>query len=176
MSKKIEYKNKGIIHVSFKEYLLKDRTIIGLFQGSRGENPDLDFIVKQKEPGKKVRIPTHTHWVVDLIIKMEYDKNSVRDFINFFINKYDKIEPFISVQQRNNYKRRFVSKSISYLENVKDKGQYSPEYLATIIELFIKCEKQTTNAFMFKKLLELISKYCFGQIDFYRLIGHSKRV
>ncbi len=45
-----------------------------------------------------------------------------------------------------------------------------------MLELFIKCEKQTEGAFMFKKLLELVMEYCDGKKDFYQIVSHSKRV
>jgi hypothetical protein len=42
--------------------------------------------------------------------------------------------------------------------------------------LFSKCEKQTTDAFMFRGLLTLIKEYCEGTKDFYQIVGYSKRV
>jgi hypothetical protein len=55
-------------------------------------------------------------------------------------------------------------------------GYYSVETLTAFIELFTKCEKQTTDAFMFKTLLELVKDYCDGKKDFYQVVGYSKRV
>ena len=49
------------------QFQLKDGTTVAMFQGFRGENPDLDFIVKYKEINKRVRTPSHTHWIVDLV-------------------------------------------------------------------------------------------------------------
>ena len=62
---------------SFKEFQLADGTIIGVFQGSRGSHPDLDIVVKYKDKYTKsgVRTPKHIHWVIDLLIKKEHDKN-----------------------------------------------------------------------------------------------------
>jgi len=48
--------------------------------------------------------------------------------------------------------------------------------LTAFIELFIRCEKQTTGAFMFRTLLELVKDYCDGKKDFYQVVGYSKRV
>jgi hypothetical protein len=45
-----------------------------------------------------------------------------------------------------------------------------------LIELFIKCEKQTKDAFMFKNLLTLVKDYCEGKKDFYQIVSYSKRV
>ena len=54
--------------------------------------------------------------------------------------------------------------------------EFSVEFLSGIIELFIKCEKQTDNAYMFKNMLKLMMEYCENQKDYYQIISHSKRV
>jgi hypothetical protein len=55
-------------------------------------------------------------------------------------------------------------------------GYYSIETLTAFIELFSLCEKQTTGAFMFRSLLNLVKEYCEGTKDFYQIVGYSKRV
>jgi hypothetical protein len=50
------------------------------------------------------------------------------------------------------------------------------EFLSALIELFIKCEKQTPGAFMFKNLLQLVRDFCNDKKDFYQLVSYSKRV
>ena len=74
-----------------------------MFQGFRGSYPELDFIVKYKEPTKKLRTPSHTHWIVDLLVKAEFDKEMVRDFVQKYLDLYDIMEPFESVEERDNY-------------------------------------------------------------------------
>ncbi len=54
---------------SLNQVKLSDGTIVAIFQGFRGENPDLDFIVKYKDPNQRLRTPTHNRWIVDLVIK-----------------------------------------------------------------------------------------------------------
>ena len=47
---KLQYKIKNGPRVeSLVEYRLSDDTVVAMFQGFRGENPGLDFIVKYKE-------------------------------------------------------------------------------------------------------------------------------
>jgi len=55
-------------------------------------------------------------------------------------------------------------------------GYYNMDTLTTFIELFTRCEKQTSGAFMFKTLLQLVLDYCDDKKDFYQIVGHSKRV
>ena len=78
---RLQYKIKNGPRVeSINEFTLNDNTIVAMFQGFRGSYPELDFIVKYKEPTKKLRTPSHTHWIVDLLVKAEFDKEMVRDF------------------------------------------------------------------------------------------------
>jgi hypothetical protein len=55
-------------------------------------------------------------------------------------------------------------------------GFFSVEFLSGMIELFIKCEKQTEGAFMFKGLLNLVKEFSEGKKDFYQIVSYSKRV
>ena len=61
----------------------------------------------------------------------------------------------------------------SSLNNV---GSLPVELIVTLVELFCKCEKQSTGAFMFKSMLTLIKEYLEGKKDYYQVIGVSKRV
>ncbi len=172
----LSYKEKGkdVRHNPLKYYVTGDGTAIGIYQGFRGENPDLDFIVKYKEKGKRLRTPSHTHWIVDLLVKCEYSKEMVGDYVQTMLNHYENTEPFRTVDERDNYELSFYS-TIDY-ESLNQHGYYSIETLTAFIELFTKCEKQTTGAFMFKTLLQLVKDYCDGKKDFYQIVGYSKRV
>ena len=51
---RLQYKIKNGPRVeSVNEFTLNDNTIVAMFQGFRGSYPELDFIVKYKEPTKK---------------------------------------------------------------------------------------------------------------------------
>jgi hypothetical protein len=175
----LTYKKRGTddYYPPLKYYQPDEKTLVGIYQGFRGENPELDFIVKYKEEGGRLRTPSHTHWIVDLLVKCETQKDMVRDYINDMINMYDSITPFGTKEERDNYQLRYVNDSLRGLYgSLSNSGYYSIETLTTFIELFSKCEKQTSGAFMFKNLLELVKKYTNGEKDFYQVIGYSKRV
>lgn len=173
---KLSFNKKGVTHDPIKYWNLSDGNTVAIYQGSRGHNPELDYIIKYKSLKSKLRAPSHTHWIVDLIVKTEHDPKSVKDFIDEWIEIYDRIEPFKTKEERLQhtliYKDYFVEKYFN-LENL---GAFSVEFLSTLIELFIKCEKQTPNAFMFKNLLGLIKSYSEGKKDFYQIVSYSKRV
>ena len=171
---KMSYKKGGVEHHPLKTWSFNDQTEIGIYQGFRGENPDLDFIVKYKSKGQRLRTPSHTHWIVDLLVKCEYSKEIVGEYVQKMLDYYERTEPFNSVDERNNYKLLFYP---TFDYNILNQhGYYSIETLTAFIELFTKCEKQTTGAFMFKTLLQLVKDYCDGKKDFYQIVGYSKRV
>ena len=61
-------------------------------------------------------------------------------------------------------------------EELNDIGSFSVELITTLVELFCKCEKQSSGAFMFRSMLTLTKEYLEGKKDYYQIIGTSKRV
>jgi len=175
--KKLSFNKNKVRHSPLKYWAMQDGTYIAIYQGNRGVNPDLDYVVKYLAPSKRLRAPSHTHWIVDLLVKSHLNLINVKEYVEDWLELYDEIQPFSSVNERNNYelvyKERFVEKFELPLNRI---GEYKVDFLSSLIELFIKCEKQTPNAFMFKNMLQLMKDYCDGKKDFYQIIGHSKRV
>lgn len=174
--KHLHFNKKGVNHKPIKYWKTDNVTEVVIYQGSRGERPDLDFIVKYKEEGKRLRTPSHTHWIVDLLVKAEVNKPILLNYVNDMIELYDNTVPFNSDEERNNYTLRQPTLMSSRYRVLQGHGYYSIETLTSFIELFSICEKQSTGAFMFRGLLALIKEYCEGTKDFYQIVGYSKRV
>jgi len=174
--KALTFRKKGVIHEPIKHWCLEDGNMIAIYQGERGTRPDLDFIVKYLSPGKRLRAPSHTHWIVDLIIKAENEKELVKEFINEWINLYDSIEPFQSIDERKKFKPNYHHYMRGKYGRMGWHGNFGIEFLSIMIELFIKCGKRSEGAFMFKNLLGLVKQYCENKKDFYQIISYSKRV
>ena len=174
--KQLNYKRKGEVHSPLLYWTTDDRTSISIYQGVRGENPELDFIVKYKEEGKRLRTPSHTHWIVDLLVKAEHNKELLLSYVNNLILIYENSEPFNCVEERDTYELRHNYVMDLRYNELNGCGYYSISTLTVFIELFSICEKQTTGAFMFKGLLEMVKEYCEGKKDFYQIVGYSKRV
>jgi len=170
------FRKKGILFNPINHWKLSDGNVVVIYQGSRGANPDLDFIVKYKSPTSRLRAPSHTHWIVDLIAKAQYDKGRVKSYVEDMIKLYDECEPFKTEEERNSYKLQCPTKMWFEHIMLEDKGYYPLQVLTAFIELFSKCEKQTPEAFMFRNLLVLVKEYCEGKKDFYQIVGYSKRV
>ena len=176
--KELTYKKRGTdnYYPPLRYYTMGDKTLVAIYQGFRGGNPELDFIVKYKEVGKRLRTPSHTHWIVDLLVKCEHNKKMVEDYINDMIELYHNVQPFKTLEERDSYELVFPKHTDEKYSELNGSGYYTIETLTTFIELFSKCEKQTKGAFMFLELLSLINGYCCGEKDFYQIVGHSKRV
>jgi len=174
----LTYKQRGTdnYYPPLNYYTMKDGTAVAIYQGFRGENPDLDFIVKYREPEKRLRTPSHTHWIVDLLVKAEHNKGLVRGFVYNMLEKYDQMDPFESVEERDEYELVAYNELDEVYDELNGHGYYNMDTLTAFIELFIRCEKQTSGAFMFKSLLKLVQEYCDGKKDFYQIVGYSKRV
>ena len=89
---------------------------------------------------------------------------------------YDNIEAFKTQEERNTYDLQYVDGLMDCYSSLDDVGSLPVELIVTLVELFCKCEKQSTGAFMFKSMLTLIKEYLQGKKDYYQVIGVSKRV
>ena len=150
--------------IAFKTYKTKDGTLIGLFQGDRGTRPDIDFVIKILIPGsdKKLRPPTHTFWVVDLLLKIPQFRNEVREIVQYYIDYYERTTPFSLVEERNNYQLETVKEITTRYAHLEQPYTLSLDYVAMIIELFCKNEKINPGAYMFRDLLLTLRDYIDG--------------
>ena len=174
--KGLKFNKKGVCYEPIKFQNLDDGNIISIYQGNRGKHPELDFIVKYLGPGKRLRAPSHTHWIVDLLVKAEIHKGMVKNFIEEWCNLYDTIQPFNSDEERRKFKPTYNHYMTGKYHMLNPYGEFGIEFLSILIELFTKCEKRNEGAYMFKNMLGLVKEYCDGKKDFYQIVSHSKRV
>lgn len=177
MSVDLSYTKDNIRRHPINYWDMGEGDVIAIYQGDRGGNPELDFVVKYKSvtPKTRLRAPSHTHWIVDMIVKCESDNLWCQSFTEHMIDMYDVTSPFKTDQERIDYQPVWYNELTSYLKDM-EMGFFSVRMLTTLIELFTKCEKQTEGAFMFKDLLILLNEYSKGEKDFYQVVSKSKRV
>lgn len=157
----MEWKPKGGERKkAFKEFHLKD-AVIGVFQGSKGNNPELDIVVKYQDKytkGNRIRTPKHIHWVIDLLLKKEHNEKLTLEFIEYLYNMYDKIEPFKTKEDQQKCELKFTNpENLKRFEELNQYGQYSVEFIGHVIEL-LSIEEKTSmeGAFMFKDVLKAL--------------------
>ena len=143
---------------AIKEITLSDGTVIGIFEGSRGANPDHDILIKYKDKFTKTsvpRTPKHIHWVVDLLIKKEHDRDLTLNFMRHLRGVYDRVEAFKSKEERANFMLKEVtSDNLKSFEELNKYGEYKVEFIMSLIELMIKMEKNHPNPHVFRELIE----------------------
>src|SRR3989338_7274217 len=138
----MRFKRDGKEHIAIKEIKLCDGTIIGVFEGSRGANPDHDILIKYQEQGKRLRTPKHIHWVIDLLIKKEHNKKLTLDFMKYLREMYDRVEGFRSAEERSSFEfKETTTAKLKPFEELNKYGEYKVEFIGHLIELMIKMEK-----------------------------------
>jgi hypothetical protein len=144
--------------VAFKEFVLKNGFVIGVFQGKRGKNQELDIIVRYRKGQGNVRTPQHIHWAIDLLIKGEHDRPLVQEFARYLIGLWGKVQPFVTKDEQQKCELRFTgSQELKKFEPLDQYGEYPVEFIAHLIELLMIQEKNSDKAFMFKGVLEAIA-------------------
>ena len=148
----MEWKPKGKDKInSLLEIPLQDNVKIGVFQGSKGQNPELDIVVKYLDPSKskKVRTPKHIHWVIDLLIKKENHETLTMEFIRYLREIWDRLQPIKSKEEQLNIVNKLSNKKeLDKFKDLNNYGEYSVEFITYVIELFVIEEKtEAINCF-----------------------------
>ena len=158
---------------AFQTYIMRDGTVVGLFQGKRGARPDLDFVIRMLVPSadKKPTAPTHTYWIVDLLLKVPQYRKEVREIVEYYIAYYDRVKPFVSVEGRNTAKLETVDEIMEKYGHLEQGYTLSLDFVATVVELFCKNEKLTPGAYWFRNLLVTLLDYIDGKKHYIEVLG-----
>jgi len=143
---------------SYKEFKLKNGVVIGVFQGSYGDNPNLDILIKYQKPNCRVRTPKHIHWAIDLLIKEEHKPKLTKEFAKYLAEMWGKIKPFRTKKEQQACKLRFTNpRNLKKFKPLDKYGEYSVEFIGHVVELFMLEEKTGKHeAFMFIDLLKAL--------------------
>src|SRR3989344_5368330 len=154
----MKFRKEGVEHQAVKEIKLSDGTIIGVFEGSRGYNPDHDILIKYQENGKRLRTPKHIHWVIDLLIKKEHDRELTLRFMKYLRDMYDRVDSFKSKEDRRNcILKETTPAKLKSFEELNRYGEYKFDFIGHLIDLMIKMKKNTPpekHARVFRELMD----------------------
>ena len=150
-NKKINGENlTSIIDIEFD-----NKYTIYVFQGSLSEN---DIIIKYAEEGKRLRTPKHIHWAVDLLLKLQVEKDLTRSFIEVIKKEWENCKPL-----KNNNDTTLISLVDNYIEitdvskyeKLDNYGEYDVEFLIVLMTLLMTQEKTNReDAYMFGNVLD----------------------
>lgn len=154
----LRFKKEGIEHIALKEITLQDGTIIGVFEGSRGHKPECDILIKYQEKGKRLRTPKHIHWVMDLMIKKQHNRELTLKFMKFLRGMYDCVKAFKNKNDRAACMlTQTTPEKLKPFQKLNKYGEYHVDFIAHLIELMVKMEKNTPPekpARVFRELMD----------------------
>lgn len=154
----MKFKREGVEHNSIKEICLNDGTIIWVFEGNRGANPNHDILIRYKEQGKRLRTPKHIHWVIDLLIKKEHNRELTLKFMKYLRGLYDTVGAFKSKKDRAKCElKETTPQKLKPFNKLNNYGEYKVDFIAHLIELMIRMEKNMppeNPARVFKELMD----------------------
>ena len=158
---------------AIRTFVASDGTVIGMFQGNRGDKPELDFRVKilQPKPDAKPFLLPHDEWVVDLLLKAQHYKDDVVNLLNYYLDFYENCTPFPTPESRNAYTPKTLIEIEERFGNIAVPGTISIGGMAIILELFCLCEKQNPGAHQFKLALQWTKECVLGERDFKNVLN-----
>lgn len=156
---------------SIIDILFDNKYTIYVFQGSISQN---DIIVKYQEKGKRMRTPKHIHWAVDLLLKLQAERELTRSFIKEIKNEWENSQPL-----KNNDEKSLTTLVDNYIEitdaskykELDGYGEYDIEFLIVLMVLLMTQEKTNrSDAYMFGKVLGSLLE---DELDIFSIMSAS---
>ena len=163
--RKLDKKEKtSIIDIDFEN----DYKIY-VFPGKLSEN---DIRIMYSEKGKRIRTPKHIHWTVDLLLKMQEERELTRVFIKELKSKWEKSSPLESNDEKTLVSLADDCITLTDVDKYKDLnnyGEYDVEFLVVLMTLLMTQEKTNDpNAFMFGRILDSLLK---DELDIFSIMS-----
>lgn len=155
----------SIIEYKFENYILY------VFPGRLSE---FDILIKYKKDNKKVRTPKHIHWVVDILLKMEHEKELTIKFLQEIKQVWETCKPLKDREFRTlknlveENKELFNLKQFDKLSNY---GEYQIEFLYVLMLLLSTQEKTNRNdAYMFGQIVDELLEL---DLDIFKILSKA---
>ena len=121
-----------------------------------GQKSKYDFLVRYKEPGRRVRTPKHIHLIIDLYLKQASNRQLTLQLVKEFLDMLPNLK---EVKEFPPKFQEFSKEKFSRYEELNSSGEYSVEFLAAIFDLIMIQEKTnypngTINRKLFEAFLE----------------------
>lgn len=146
-----------------KEFKLNDKrnAIVWVYQGSRGDQRNLDIKVKYWDNLSKTksgRTPKHIDWVIDILLKKEHNRELTLAFVKYLLDTYDRIEPFNTKDEQQKCELKYTrADELKKFEPLNQYGQFSIEFLGCVMELLSIEEKTgSAKAHMFRDVINAL--------------------
>ena len=97
-----------------------------------------DFIVKFRQPGRRLRTPSHVHLIVELYVKEAYNSQLTHQLVSYLLSAFKQVQPI------NYYPPKFQvfnPKNANPYAPLDKVGEFSVEFLIAVTELVFIQEK-----------------------------------
>ena len=136
------------------EYVLNNYTIF-VFQGNLSK---FDILIKYNNDNSRMRTPKHIHWVVDVLMKIQGDKNLTKQFLNCIKNFWNSSKPL----ENNDFEtlKNVILDGEKYINlesytKLNGFGEFDIEFLYVLMELLSVQEKtNNSKAYMFGSIID----------------------
>lgn len=142
---------------------INGKFFIAVYQGSLSEN---DILIKYRQINKgkwsRLRTPKHIHWAVDVLIKMHFDREKTRQFLDLLSKTWGETKPIKDKKTRDEILNidnllGMNKDEINKYEDLGKIGEYSIKFLFVLAKLLMFQEKTNNEqAYMFKDLIEAL--------------------
>jgi len=150
----------GQIIDPIKEFEINGSMILAFYKGDRSK---YDILLKYRQKYRngewsQPRTPRHIHWTVDILMKLEEDRDLTKEFLDFMLSEWENTSPLESDCQRQSIDLQEIldltKAEIEKFQNLSQAGEYSIKFLILLAKLLMVQEKTNNReAYMFKKLL-----------------------
>jgi hypothetical protein len=180
----MSFNREGKENKPLKIFTVNGKYLLGVYQGSLSE---FDLLLKyrqkdnkQKSGWSRLRTPKHIHWAVDVLIKMNQEKNKTKELLHFLIEYWEnKAVPIKNKTEQSKILKSSLIKDVilesKKYSNLEGLGEYSIKFLIMIAKLLMIQEKTNRHdAYMFKNLLTALKQ---GE-DIFKIVSvatHSGR-
>ena len=162
--------NRAIIEFVFEKYTLY------VFHGRLSQ---YDIFIKYKSSGTRLRTPKHIHWVIDILIKMQYDKELTQDFLkevkriwNNSVGLEDNSYLTLKALIENNESDIHIEK----FRSLDKYGEYPVEFLFVMMELLSVQEKTNRrDAYMFGNVINKLLEEHYDIFSIVSAAGYNGR-
>jgi hypothetical protein len=171
----MSFKREGLIHQPLKTFRVNGSTIIAVYRGTLSQ---LDILIKYRQKSKdrkkwsRIRTPKHIHWTVDILMKMQSYGDLTKEFLDFFINIWNKTIPLKNEAERQALDLEAMlgisKKEIEKFQKLSKRGEYSVRFLILLAKLLMLQEKTNrSDAYMFKHVLDGLR----GEEDLFHILA-----
>lgn len=159
--------NRAIIEFGFPDFATSNY-VMYLFQGNLSM---FDIFMKFRRRNGHIRTPKHIHWVIDVLMKLQANRELTRQFLDDILIYWRNCEPL----QNNGYPtiRDLVERMnfdvIRYSE-LSNYGEFPIDFLYTLMILLAVQEKTNrADAYLFGNILNGLLED--GDIDIFNIVS-----